>query len=40
MSSEAIFIGTIVLIVIVAILGAMWARKWAKDRKHVGERDL
>ncbi|MDU0477695.1 hypothetical protein QVA66_00385 [Staphylococcus chromogenes] len=40
MSSEAIFILTIVLIIIVAIAGALWARKWAKDRKNPGEREL
>lgn len=40
MPSEAIFIGTIILIIVVAILGAMWARKWAKDRKNIGEREL
>lgn len=40
MPSEAIYIGTLILILIVAILGAMWARKWAKDRRNPGEREL
>ncbi|AKK03140.1 hypothetical protein [Corynebacterium epidermidicanis] len=40
MSSEAIYIGTAILILIVLILGTIWIRKWAKDRKNPGERDL
>ncbi|MEJ5927279.1 hypothetical protein WG915_01450 [Corynebacterium sp. H128] len=40
MPSEAIYIGVVILLIVLAIVGTIWARKWAKDRKNPGERDL